>query len=182
MLKHKFVIILAIMLLFTGNATNIPVAGRASSGFVVDRYALQQSKTCLFNLLWYEAAGEPAAGIAAVAEVVMNRVMHPKYPDTVCKVALQPKQFSAFNNNASKAFKSPVKRLDTPAGRVIAKLVDKHVVGASSWLPAGAIKQSIVVDSKLVLYYHTKHVNPVWNRKLKLVKQVGNHKFWAYKD
>jgi spore germination cell wall hydrolase CwlJ-like protein len=56
------------------------------------RGALQNSSRdldCLTAAVYYEARGETAAGQAAVAQVVLNRVRHPAFPKTVCGVVYQ---------------------------------------------------------------------------------------------
>ena len=52
-----------------------------------DRYLLA-------NLIYCEAGGEPYVGQVAVGAVVINRVLCPKYPDTVVGVIYQKSQFS----------------------------------------------------------------------------------------
>lgn len=47
-----------------------------------------------------EAAGESPMAQAAVAHVLLNRARDPRWPSTVEQVALQPKQFSAWNTGA----------------------------------------------------------------------------------
>lgn len=47
-----------------------------------------------------EAANESPMGQAAVAHVLMNRAADPRWPSTIQDVALQPKQFSAWNSGA----------------------------------------------------------------------------------
>ena len=42
--------------------------------------------TCLTEALYFEARGESVAGQFAVAEVILNRVTDPRYPDTICGV------------------------------------------------------------------------------------------------
>lgn len=49
---------------------------------------------CLAKVVYYEARGEGEMGMLAVAWVVLNRVMHPNYPKTICEVVYQKKQFS----------------------------------------------------------------------------------------
>jgi len=44
---------------------------------------------CLAEAVYYEARGESTAGQAAVAQVVLNRARHPKYPKSVCGVVFQ---------------------------------------------------------------------------------------------
>jgi spore germination cell wall hydrolase CwlJ-like protein len=47
-----------------------------------------------------EAGGEGAEGMAAVAHVLVNRSRDPRWPSKISNVALQPKQFSAWNTGA----------------------------------------------------------------------------------
>ncbi len=47
-----------------------------------------------------EAAGESPVGQAAVAHVLMNRARDERWPSDIAEVALQPKQFSAWNSGA----------------------------------------------------------------------------------
>ena len=54
---------------------------------------------CLALALYWEAKTEGPDGMRAVASVVLNRVAHPEFPDTVCAVVTQggeqpPCQFS----------------------------------------------------------------------------------------
>jgi spore germination cell wall hydrolase CwlJ-like protein len=44
---------------------------------------------CLTQAIYYESATEPVDGQRAVAQVVLNRVRHPAYPNTVCGVVYQ---------------------------------------------------------------------------------------------
>src|SRR5690554_1185755 len=56
----------------------------------------EQSKECfkLVEALVYEARSEPREGQIAVASVILNRVDHPNFPDTIQGVISQPYQFS----------------------------------------------------------------------------------------
>lgn len=44
---------------------------------------------CLATAIYFEARGEPLPGQVAVAEVILNRVESPAYPDSVCAVTSQ---------------------------------------------------------------------------------------------
>ncbi|MGH6970074.1 MAG: cell wall hydrolase, partial [Caulobacteraceae bacterium] len=48
-----------------------------------------RAQTCLAMAVYYEAGSESAAGEAAVAQVVLNRVRNPLFPSTVCGVVFQ---------------------------------------------------------------------------------------------
>jgi len=47
-----------------------------------------------------EAGGESGEGQQAVAHVILNRARDPRWPSSVSEVALQPKQFSAWNKGS----------------------------------------------------------------------------------
>jgi N-acetylmuramoyl-L-alanine amidase len=49
---------------------------------------------CLSSVIHNEAGGEPLKGQIAVANVVLNRVASPRFPDSICSVVNQRGQFS----------------------------------------------------------------------------------------
>lgn len=53
---------------------------------------------CLTETIYYEARGESNKGKLAVANVVINRMENKSFPDTVCSVVYQKKQFSWTKN------------------------------------------------------------------------------------
>ena len=53
---------------------------------------------CMAQNIYYEARGESLKGKQAVGNVVLNRVDHKKYPNTVCGVVYQAKRYSWDNN------------------------------------------------------------------------------------
>lgn len=57
-------------------------------------------KDLLARLVRAEALGEPYAGKVAVAEVVLNRVLSPSFPDTVSGVIYESGQFSPVTNGS----------------------------------------------------------------------------------
>lgn len=74
-----------------------------------------------------EAANESPMGQAAVAHVLMNRARDPRWPSAIQDVALQPKQFSAWNEGAG--------------GN---NLVNKYGPGSSPYEKVGAIYDAVV--------------------------------------
>ena len=50
---------------------------------------IETTLLCLALNMYFEARSEPIAGQIAVAEVTLNRVASPHYPNTVCEVVLQ---------------------------------------------------------------------------------------------
>ena len=51
--------------------------------------AAQKAEKCLATAIYFEARGESVRGQIAVAQVVLNRVFSPFYPNEVCGVVYQ---------------------------------------------------------------------------------------------
>jgi spore germination cell wall hydrolase CwlJ-like protein len=51
---------------------------------------------CLASVIYAEARGEPVDGQIAVGQVILNRVEGKHWPDDVCAVAEQPRQFASL--------------------------------------------------------------------------------------
>ena len=114
------------------------------------------STFCLALVIYVEARGEPVDGQYMVADVVINRVEQERWPDNVCEVVFDPKQFSGINN----------------------KLDFKSIFSDPSW------EQSVVVASEALLgntlrsdatHFHTTNSDPYWANQLTLLGQYGNH-------
>jgi spore germination cell wall hydrolase CwlJ-like protein len=72
----------------------IPFAGGpnpAASPFVFkgSASARTQALNCLASAVYYEAGNQDADGERAVAQVVLNRVRHPAFPNSVCGVVYE---------------------------------------------------------------------------------------------
>lgn len=52
----------------------------------------------LARLVFSEARGEPFLGQIAVAAVLLNRIKHPEFPDSVRAAIYQPRQFEVVSN------------------------------------------------------------------------------------
>ena len=102
-----------------------------------DRYeALELSpedRELLARLVWLEARGEPWEGQVAVAEVVLNRMLSPEFPDTLSEVLYQPGQFT------------PARRLSsTRAEETQYEAVEEAVYGRECVLAADVVYFSAV--------------------------------------
>ncbi|WP_338467989.1 cell wall hydrolase [Novosphingobium sp. ZN18A2] len=134
------------------------------SGPAADRGRALQ---CLTAAIYYEAASEPDAGQRAVAQVVLNRVAHPAYPDSVCGVVYQGSeragcQFS-FACDGSMA-RRPVPAFWDRARRVAADALSGYV-----YAPVG-----------LATHYHTAAVHPAWDAQMIKVGAIGAHLFFRW--
>lgn len=118
---------------------------------------------CMAKNIYHEAKGEPDLGKYAVAQVTVNRAKHSKYPDGICEVVLQPKQFSWANDSSV--------RWATPRG--------------PAWEHSKKVAHDVLAEGKRVhgldraLFFHADYVRPNWaNQKRKLAK-IGAHIFYG---
>lgn len=125
------------------------------------------AERCLTQAIYYEAATESDAGKAAVAQVILNRMRHPAYPDSVCAVVYQGStrpgcQFS-FTCDGSMA-RAPVPALWRRAGEIARSALAGHV-----HKPVG-----------MATHYHANYVLPYWAPKLTKIEQIGAHIFYRW--
>ncbi len=115
---------------------------------------------CLAMNVYWEARDQSIAGQVAVAQVTMNRVHSPDYPDDVCSVVHQLKQFSWYWDG-----KSDVPREEESWRR-------------AQWVAKGVLAGSGHSNLEGVLHYHAIYVQPYWSRGMQLVAQIGDHRFY----
>jgi len=129
-----------------------------------------KEQKCLAEGIYFEARGEPEEGQAAVAQVILNRVRNPAYPDTICDVVYQDKrhrhrcQFSFACDGRSEVI---AERLQWDNARRIAT----DVTAGRIWIPE-------VGDST---HYHARYVRPGWGRRMIKVDRIGAHIFYRTK-
>ena len=114
---------------------------------------------CLAVAIHFEARGEPLDGQYAVADVIMNRVEDPRYPDDVCSVVFEPYAFSFTHDGKSD-------RLPKTSTANVSMEVAKSVLeGVRLGLPS--------------THYHATYVNPFWAAHYQVDEQRGNHLFYT---
>lgn len=123
---------------------------------------------CLAAGIYFEARGENVKGQAAVAQVILNRVRNPTYPNTVCGVVYQNKtwrnrcQFSFACDGIKDRVRSP-KHWD------MAEEIALATTAGKIWLDQ--------VGSST--HYHATYVSPPWARKMRRVGKIGLHIFYV---
>jgi spore germination cell wall hydrolase CwlJ-like protein len=132
-----------------------------------------RQKQCVAEALHYEARGESPEGISLVLSVIQNRLHSGRYGRTYCDVIKQYKQFS-YRNDYDKDVELPVKEGYTAKSQASYAFIVLLAEKASK----GKFKSKL---PKEVMWYHTKQVNPKWNRNMKLFVVEGNHKFYSLK-
>lgn len=129
--------------------------------------AAPASLKCLAQAVYFEARGESLTGQEAVAQVVVNRVKNPAFPDDVCSVVFQNRRWF---NRCQFTFACD-RREDTvrdPEAWAIAEGVARDYVTARIWR----------ADIGAATHYHATRVAPKWANLMRAVKTIDNHVFY----
>lgn len=121
---------------------------------------------CLSEALYFEARGESVKGQFAVAEVILNRVDSPQYPNSVCGVIHQGtgKKFQCQFTYSCDGHKEVVN--DATSWDRVQKVAGMMLEGADRPLTKGAT------------HYHTTAVSPRWSRVFPPTTTIGVHRFY----
>lgn len=120
--------------------------------------------TCLAMNIYFEAATESVPGKWAVGQVVLNRVKSRHYPDTVCEVVKQRKQFSWYWDGKSDEpeYESKAWKDSKKVAVILLHKRDEEIYDFSG----GACH-----------YYNPNLATPSWRNDGVLTAVIGNHVF-----
>lgn len=146
------------------------VAGPAAMPLVAKGSMTDQERAlhCLTQAIYYEAASESDSGQRAVAQVVLNRVSHPAYPNTVCGVVYQGstrKTGCQFTFTCDGALARQPSRFGWDRARAVAQ---------------AALAGSVYAPIGLATHYHTIAIHPYWADSLTQVGVIGAHIFYRF--
>ena len=110
----------------------------------------------LARVISAEARGEPYSGQVAVGAVILNRVEHPSFPNTIAGVVYQP---GAFTCMVDGQFNEPVAQSAVRAARDALNGAD----------PSGGA----------IYYFNPATATSSWIWSRPLILQIGNHRFCA---
>lgn len=116
---------------------------------------------CLARNIYFEARGEPRAGMVAVAFVTRNRVRSGVWKGSICDIVYQPKQFSW-----------------TSRGR------EPPIHDKQSWQLSLDIAGDVLSNREYhdpthnAVYFHNHQVRPSWSRSKTRTVVIGNHAFY----
>lgn len=121
---------------------------------------------CLATAIFFEARDQGITGQEAVADVVMNRVEHGRFPDNVCNVVYQPYAFSFTHDGKSDDMNDYQTHFDKIAQEDAIKLAERYVedgyrLGISS------------------THYHAFYVDPFWADVFELDGFIRDHVFYT---
>ena len=156
---------------YTLGASEISGFSGKPQPFILQPGTLDHSRAlkCLTDAIYYEAANEPDSGQRGVAQVIINRMRHPTYPNNVCGVIYQGSerrtgcQFS-YSCDGSMA-RRPNAFLWQKAGRVAAQAL------------AGYVHEPV----GMATHYHATYVYPYWAPSLNFLGTIGAHRFYTWK-
>ncbi len=123
---------------------------------------------CMTQAVYYEAAVEPLQGRRAVAQVVLNRMRHPAYPNSICGVVYQGAE---RRTGCQFSFTCDGSLLRPPA--------------AARWAEAAAVARTALggyVEPSVgtATHYHADYVLPKWAFQLAKITQLGRHIFYRF--
>jgi spore germination cell wall hydrolase CwlJ-like protein len=126
---------------------------------------LEDALTCLARSIYWEAKGQDDAEIEAIANVVMNRLGHKGFPDTVCGVVKQGQeqgacQFSWWCDGRADA-------ADEKENYAHAKEIARK-----------ALNRQLKDRTGGALYFHNRQVTPYWSKEYVRTVAVGAHFFY----
>ena len=131
-------------------ALGIPSAGGAKRGsYSGDVYLLAR-------IISAEARGEPYAGQVAVGAVVLNRVRHPSFPDTISGVIYQTDAFTAVSDG----------QFNKPIAESAYRAAQDALNGSD---PSGGA----------LYYFNPATATSAWIWSRPLLVTIGNHRFCA---
>jgi spore germination cell wall hydrolase CwlJ-like protein len=126
-----------------------------------------RAEKCLANAVYFEARGESVRGQIAVAQVVLNRVFSPFYPDKVCAVVYQN---AARRNGCQFTFACDgiPDVVTEPDAWARAKHIARDMLDGKLWMPEVA----------KATHYHAYWVHPDWVAEMTKIYKLGTHTFY----
>ncbi|HEX4197163.1 MAG TPA: cell wall hydrolase [Caulobacteraceae bacterium] len=146
------------------------IANPPAQPFVLQASAADRAQAlhCLTQAVYFEAAREPAAGQAAVAQTVLNRVRHPDYPKSVCGVVYQG---ASLKTGCQFSF-----TCDGSLNQPILPSVWKEAQGVAKRALGGYVMAAVGEAT----HYHADYVQPYWSPTLVKITQIGAHIFYRW--
>lgn len=133
----------------------------------IDLSVADRAQQCLALAMYYEAAYEGSGGRRAVAQVVLNRVRHPAFPNDVCSVVFQ----RSAGNVCQFTF-----ACDGAMLRPRDLLLWRQTMGEA----AAALHGMVYAEVGMATHYHANYVFPYWAPRLEKVAVIGAHVFYRW--
>ena len=143
----------------------IPQEMVVERGKTVDKKELD----CMASNIYFEASTQERIGKIGVAQVTMNRVRSPEFPNSVCEVVYQgPK------NKKNKRLCQFSWYCDGKPDIIRNKRVWRECVYVAKYVILGGVPD-ITYNST---HYHADYVQPWWAKKMEKTVKLGDHIFY----
>jgi hypothetical protein len=126
-----------------------------------------RSEDCLAQAVYYEARSESEDGQRAVAQVVLNRVRHPAFPNSVCGVVYQGPQRAGGGCQFTFTCDGSLAMAPSGPAWAQARRIAAEALAGEVYAPVGE-----------ATHYHTQQVVPAWAFRLAKVAVIGAHSFY----
>lgn len=131
--------------------------------------ALDDPLTCLARSIYWESKGQKTSEMEAVANVVMNRLSHEKFPDTVCEVVKEGGeqgtcQFSWWCDG----------RPD--------EIAEEDAYEQAKEVARLALNGELSDRTQGALFFHQRTVAPHWGKSFPQIAETGNFLFYTYPE
>ncbi len=138
---------------------------------------LETALMCMTHNIYHEAKNQSMLGQIAVAQVVMNRVASPLFPDTICEVVKQGQrykngkmvlhrcQFSWYCDGKKDDINRNTKEW-------------RSALDYATIVMSGKITLDVTQGS---LWYHAYYVKPSWAKQKEKVTRIDSHIFYRRK-
>ncbi len=139
---------------------------------------------CMAQNIYHEARGDNYAGQLAVADVVLNRVADPRYPDTICGVVKQAKLSKWWLDQGKEV---PIKHKCQFSWYCDGK--SDEITNETSWHDALSVSYTMIYSgvytgiTEGATHYHATYVDPYWasSNQMTLIGPIGDHIFYRRK-
>ena len=173
-------VFLGALALFSAVFMSIPTGASDTSKVIILRIpqevVVERGKTvdkkeldCMAANIYFEASTQERIGKIGVAQVTMNRVMSPEFPNSVCEVVFQgPKnkkhkhlcQFSWYCDGKPDVIRS--------------KRMWRECIYIAKYVMLGGVPDI----TKKSTHYHADYVQPWWAKKMEKTVKLGDHIFY----
>ena len=125
-----------------------------------------REEMCIAQAVYFEARSEPLVGQVAIAEVILNRIVDARYPNSACDVVFQNQH---LRNKCQFSFACDGQS-DRPKNATAWEKSLKVVALVMQGERSGVAKRAT--------HYHATYVSPRWSAHLSKLGQVGTHIFY----
>jgi spore germination cell wall hydrolase CwlJ-like protein len=129
--------------------------------------ARMRALDCLAQAIYYEARSESEDGQRAVAQVVLNRMRHPSWPNSVCGVVYQGPMRPGGGCQFTFTCDGSLARRPYGADWARAQQLASEALAGRVFQPVG-----------LSTFYHANYVMPRWAPRLLKTAVIGAHLFY----